>query len=139
MPAPVDEQIKRKVIQQWISGDSRAKIATDNNIGEGTVSSIVIDFKVGLDNSEFDSARELAVMARKQGLNLSELASNFRLHNFIRSSGAAEETYNHSLQELLVKVTFPPKISFNVLINCSIFPTQNQSHLIKYQAMLIKN
>jgi hypothetical protein len=71
MPAPVDEQIKRKVIQQWISGDSRAKIATDNNIGEGTVSSIVIDFKVGLDNSEFDSARELAVMARKQGLNLS--------------------------------------------------------------------
>jgi hypothetical protein len=91
MPAPVDEQIKRKVIQQWISGDSRAKIATDNNIGEGTVSSIVIDFKVGLDNSEFDSARELAVMARKQGLNLSELASNFRLHNFIRSSGAAEE------------------------------------------------
>ena len=85
MPAPVDEQIKRKVIQQWISGDSRAKIATDNNIGEGTVSSIVIDFKVGLDNSEFDSARELAVMARKQGLNLSELASSFRLHNFIRS------------------------------------------------------
>jgi hypothetical protein len=37
-----------------------------------------------LDSSEFDSARELALQAKKQGLNLSELASNFRLHNFIK-------------------------------------------------------
>jgi hypothetical protein len=65
--------------------------AIDNNIGEGTVSSIVIDFKIGLDNSEFDSARELALAAKKQGLNLSDIASNFRLHNFIRNSGAAED------------------------------------------------
>jgi hypothetical protein len=67
------------------------KIAIDNNIGEGTVSSIVNNFKVGLDDSEFDSARELALQAKKQGLNLSHLASNFRLHNFIKESGAAED------------------------------------------------
>jgi hypothetical protein len=54
MPAPVDEQINRKIIEQWISGDSRAKIADDDNIGEGKVSGIVIDFKIGIDNSEFD-------------------------------------------------------------------------------------
>jgi hypothetical protein len=69
MPPAIDPTIKRKVIQQWLSGDSRAKIATDNNIGEGTVSGIVGDFKIGLDNSEFDSARELALQAKKQGLN----------------------------------------------------------------------
>jgi hypothetical protein len=91
LPAPIEPTIKRKAIQQWLSGDSRSKIAVDNNIGEGTVSSIVNNFKVGLDDSEFDSARELALEVRKQGLNLSDLASNFRLHNFIKESGTAED------------------------------------------------
>jgi hypothetical protein len=91
MPAPIEASVKSKVIQQWLAGDSRSKIAIDNNIGEGTVGSIVNYFKIGLDNSEFDSARELALQAKKQGLNLSDLASNFRLHNFIKKSGATLE------------------------------------------------
>jgi post-segregation antitoxin (ccd killing protein) len=74
-----------------ISGDLRPRIAIDNNIGEGTVGSIINYFKIGLDAAEFDSSRELALQAKKQGLNLSELAANFRLHNFIKTSGAAEE------------------------------------------------
>jgi hypothetical protein len=41
MPAPIDEIIKRRVVQQWLSGEVRDKIASDNNIGAGTVSSIV--------------------------------------------------------------------------------------------------
>ena len=91
MPASIDTSIKREVTQQWLSGESRPKIAINNNIGEGTVSGIVGEFKIGLDAAEFDSSRELALAARKQGLNLADLASNFRLHNFIRISGAAEE------------------------------------------------
>jgi hypothetical protein len=91
MPAPIDEIVKRRVIQQWLSGEARAKIAIDNNVGEGTVSSIISYLKLGLDDAEFDSVRELALQAKKQGLNLSDLASNFRLHNFIKESGAAEE------------------------------------------------
>src|SRR5919199_6058747 len=90
MPPTIEPSIKTKVIQQWLSGDSRSKIAIDNNIGEGTVGNIINYFKIGLDNSEFDSARELALQAKKHGLTLSELASNFRLHNFIKTSGAAE-------------------------------------------------
>jgi hypothetical protein len=46
---------------------------------------------MGLDSSEFDSTRELALAVKKQGLNLSDLASNFRLHNFIKESGVAED------------------------------------------------
>jgi hypothetical protein len=91
MPAPIDDITKRRVVQQWLSGDSRPKIAIDNNLGEGTVSGIVRDFKIGLDSSEFDSARELALEVRKQGLTMSELSSHVRLYNFIKSSGAAED------------------------------------------------
>jgi hypothetical protein len=64
MPTAIDEIIKRNVIREWISGYPRDEIAADNNIGAGTVSSIVNDYKIGLDNSEFDSARELAVEAK---------------------------------------------------------------------------
>ncbi len=91
MPSPIETSIKRKVIQQWLSGDLRPKIAIDNNIGEGTVGSIVNYFKIGLDAAEFDSARELALEVRKQGLTMNELSSHVRLYNFIKSSGTTEE------------------------------------------------
>src|SRR5919198_2365953 len=91
MPAPINEIIKRRVVQKWLSGEARDKIAIDNNLGEGTVSGIVKEFKIGLDHYEFDAARELALAAKKQGLTPVDLASHFRLHNYFLKSGASEE------------------------------------------------
>jgi hypothetical protein len=91
MPAAIDESIKRKVIQQWISGESRDKIAAGNNIGTGTVTSIVSNYKFGLETLDFDSIRQLALEIRKQGLNWSHLASHFRLYNIIKSGASEEE------------------------------------------------
>ena len=110
MPASIETSIKRKVIQQWLSGDLRQKIAIDNNIGEGTVGSIVNYFKIGLDNSKFDSARELALQAKKQGLNLSDLASNFRIHNFIKTSGASENMIESFISNISSSELHPEKI-----------------------------
>ena len=91
MPPLTDEQIRRRVIQQWVSGFPRDTIAAENNIGAGTVSSIVASYKVGLDNAEFDSIRQLSIEIRKQGLNWSDLSSHFRLYNYFLKSGAAED------------------------------------------------
>jgi hypothetical protein len=110
MPAPINEIVKRRVIQQWLSGEARAKIAIDNNVGEGTVSSIISYFKIGLDDAEFDSSRELALQARKQGLNLSDLASNFRLHNFIKESGAAEDKIESFIANVISSDIYPENI-----------------------------
>ncbi|HJT49293.1 MAG TPA: hypothetical protein VJ729_14005 [Nitrososphaeraceae archaeon] len=90
MPAPIDKTVKKRVVQQWLSGEARDKIASDLQIGSGTVSNIISDFKIGLENSEFDSIRQLSLETRKQGLNWSELASHCRLYNFIKS-GVSEE------------------------------------------------
>jgi hypothetical protein len=65
MPAPIDEIVKRRVIQEWLSGEPRDKIAAANNIGSGTVSSIVNSYKIGLDNLDLDSFRGLMVEAKK--------------------------------------------------------------------------
>jgi hypothetical protein len=91
MPAPINEQTRKQVIQQWISGDTRDKIAIDNSIGEGTVSGIVNEWKRGLEDSEYESVRELAVHSKKQGIALSDLASHFRLYNIIKKSGTNED------------------------------------------------
>jgi hypothetical protein len=91
MPAAIEEIIKRKVIEQWLSGEARDKIASELHIGAGTVSSIVSDFKKNLQGSDIDSARELAIDAKRQGLSLSDLALHFRLYNYFRSSGASED------------------------------------------------
>src|SRR5919198_3357275 len=126
MPSSIEPSIKTRVIQQWLSGDPRPKIAIDNDIGEGTVGSIVSYFKIGLDSSEFNSARELALAAKKQGLNLSDLASNFRLHNFIKSSGAALE----DIESFIVNIrnsNLPPEKMVELVnaINYMIFQKQS--------------
>jgi hypothetical protein len=91
MPAPIDEIVKRRVVQQWLSGEAHEKIAGDNNIGSGTVSSIVDNYKIGLDNLDLDSFRELMVEAKKRGMTPSDLASHARLYNYLVKSGAAEQ------------------------------------------------
>ena len=65
MPAPIDEIVKRRVIQQWLAGEAREKITADNDIGAGTISIIVDDYKAGLDNLDLDSFRELSIEAKK--------------------------------------------------------------------------
>jgi DNA-binding NarL/FixJ family response regulator len=62
MPTAIDEIIKRRVIEQWINGFPRDRIASDLQIGSGTVSNIVSDFKNKLQGSDIDSVRELAAV-----------------------------------------------------------------------------
>ena len=63
MPPLTDEQTRRNVIKQWILGFSRDTIAEHYGIGAGTVSNIVANYKVGLEELDFDSIRQLAVEA----------------------------------------------------------------------------
>src|ERR671932_1650495 len=90
MPAPIDEIVKRRVIKQWLAGEAREKIIADNNIGAGTISIIVDDYKAGLDNFDLNSFREITLETKKRGMTPSDLASFFRLYNFFHGSRAKE-------------------------------------------------
>jgi hypothetical protein len=85
----VEEIIKRRVIQLWLSVEARDKIAADNNIGAGTVSAIIDDYKTGLDHLDLDSFRELMVEAKKRSMTPCDLASHFRLFNYLVKSGGS--------------------------------------------------
>ena len=91
MPAAIDARVKRQVINQWLGGNSRDRIATDNGIGAGTVSNIINEWKKGVEDSDYDSLRELAVYSKKEGFGLSEIASSTRLGNYIQKLGANQD------------------------------------------------
>jgi hypothetical protein len=65
MPAPINETVKRQVVQEWLSGEARAKIASDLQIGPGSVPSIIANYRAGLGTLDFDSIRQLALEIRK--------------------------------------------------------------------------
>ena len=85
-------------MNQWLSGASRDRIAADNGIGAGTVSNIIDEWKKGVQDSDYESIRELSVFCKKQGITLNALASCIRLNKYIQSLGAnANESTLESL------------------------------------------
>jgi transposase len=64
MPAAINSQVKKRVINQWLSGDSRDRIAADDDIGAGTVSNIINEWKKGVENSDYESIRELSLFEK---------------------------------------------------------------------------
>jgi hypothetical protein len=91
MPSAIDSQVKKQVVNQWLSGDSRDRIAADNDIGAGTVNNIINEWKKEVEDSDYDSLRELAVYSKKEGFGLSHIASSIRLSNYIQKLGANQD------------------------------------------------
>jgi hypothetical protein len=110
MPPLTDDQTRRNVIRQWILGFPRDTIAEQNDIGAGTVSSIVSNYKVGLEELDFDSIRQLAVQARQQGWNFTDLASHARLYNYFIKSGASEDQIESFIANVSSGDVSPEKI-----------------------------
>jgi hypothetical protein len=132
MPPLTDERTRRNVIRQWILGFPRDTIAEQNGIGAGTVSSIVASYKVGLEELDFDSIRELAVEIRKQGLNFADLALHLRLYNYFLKSGASEK----AIESFIIKVSsndLPPEKVIELVYQLHEISRQNQFHLMIYQ------
>jgi hypothetical protein len=110
MPPLTDEQTRRNVIREWILGFPRDTIAEQNNIGAGTVSSIVSNYKVGLEELDFDSIRQLAVEARQHGWNFTDLASHARFYNYFIKSGAAEDKIESFIDNINSSNLSPEKV-----------------------------
>jgi hypothetical protein len=137
MPAAIPDEIRNRAIKQWFYGDTRAKIASDNNIGEGSVTNIVSDFNRGMVDPELGSIREFAVESRKQGLTLGDLGPRLRLYNYIKKLGADGDQIESFIANCMNGVdSFPPeKIIdltnqlFDIAKSESIPPAEIPSHI----------
>jgi hypothetical protein len=106
MPAAIDQAIKKQVIAQYLQGVSRDRIAVDNDIGAGTVSNIIDEWKKGVQDSDYESIRELSVFCKKQGISLNALASCIRLNNYIQ--GLDANANEATLESLIANVANYP-------------------------------
>ena len=88
MPPALDQSVKDRVRTLWFSGETRKKIAKESEIGTGSVTNIISELKNGLEESDLDWIRELAVQLRKEETTLAEFASIYRRHNYIKQLDA---------------------------------------------------
>ena len=67
LPSKLPDNFKSLVIQQWLSGVQRDKIAVDTGVSAGAVTNIVNEWRRALGFYEADELRGLVVTLRKIG------------------------------------------------------------------------
>src|SRR5918994_1781193 len=90
MPAKIPTSIKQQVINQWLLGMSRDQIAKYNDIGAGTVSSTIKYIKQK-DIPDVDLLREVAILLKKEELDLDVFACSIRIKKKMDEMGINED------------------------------------------------
>jgi hypothetical protein len=90
MGAKIPKSIRERVIKQWLQGMSRDDIGKDNDIGAGTVSVIIKDAKQK-DIPDIDLLRGVAILLKKEELDLDVFASSIRLKKKMDEMGINED------------------------------------------------
>jgi hypothetical protein len=93
MRGPIAEDTKNDVVQKWLQGYQRDKIASDMQLGTGTVSEIITDWKKEIGLPDAAALRQFATELRRIGINTSECALGCRLMNLIAKLGIDEESF----------------------------------------------
>ena len=117
MTVVIESSVKKQVFKQWISGDSRDEIATDNRIGAGTVTNIVNEWRKRLDDVEFDEMRDSMVFLKKQGISLSEVTTRARLYDYIKKLGAGDHQIESLIANMLERANSLPLEKIVDLVN----------------------
>jgi transcriptional regulator with XRE-family HTH domain len=99
MEAKIPKSIREQVIKQWLQGTSRDQIAKDNDIGAGTVSSIIKNIKQK-DIPDLDLLREVAIIVKNYDLDLSVFASSIRLQKRLDEMGLNEDQIESLIENI---------------------------------------
>ena len=81
MSNPIPHKIKVQVIHEWIQGIPRDKIAENNDIGRGTVTNIIQQFKINI--PDIDLMRHTALQIKKEDLEIFSFAASTRLRKLL--------------------------------------------------------
>src|SRR5215207_3995462 len=93
MPTKLPDNIKSLVIQQWLKGEQRDKIAADNGLSAGAVTNIVNNWRQALGFSGADELRDLAVTLNKIGITPAHCAVGFRVAMIMNRVGVKEDSF----------------------------------------------
>ena len=98
MSNPIPRQIKVQVLYQWIQGISRDKIAENNDIGRGTVTNIIEQFKRTV--PDIDLMRQAALQIKKEDIGIFSFAASIRLRRLVEDLEITEDQIENFLEEI---------------------------------------
>jgi hypothetical protein len=88
------------VIQDWLSGKQRDKIAGDNGLSAGAVTNTVNEWRLALGFSAADGLRELAVTLKKIGITPAQCALGFRAAMTMNRLGVKEDDFESFMSDV---------------------------------------
>ena len=106
--------LKNEVLRLWLSGDLQQAIANQLNISVGTVNSFVDELMKSDDT--IDLQRQIAIIAKKNGVNIKHIAANLRWKNLIKQSSLDDrkvEKLLDAMDALFNKYSIPPSAAAN--------------------------
>ena len=86
------------MLYQWIQRISRDKIAENNDIGRGTVTNIIEQFKTNV--PDIDLMRETSLQIKKEDIGIFSFAASLRLRRLLEDLEITEDQIENFLEEI---------------------------------------
>jgi len=110
--------LKNEVLRLYLSGDSQENIANKLNMSVGTVNNLLSEIVKSDDT--IDLQRQIAIVAKKNGVDILQIAANLRWKNKIKQSSLDDrkiEKFLDVMDILCNKYSIPPSTSANQLFS----------------------
>ena len=91
MRIPIPDHIRSAVINSWMRGNSRDKIASEFNISTGSVSNTIEQWQNKIGVFEAKNLRELGLALKKTGISPIQCANGLRIYNIIKQLGIDDD------------------------------------------------
>src|SRR4026209_1868814 len=95
MNSKITDNIKSIVIRQYLQGKARDDIARDCVLGAGTVSNIVSEWKVNLEQYIVNDLRELALNLRRSSMSPVQCSRGFMMVYLLERFGVNEDNFEN--------------------------------------------
>ena len=79
MPRKLPESSRSAVVQKWLEGQSRNKVAVQCSVSPAAVSGIIDDWKMSVGVSLTEQYRDLALTLERNGISVVQCAQGFRI------------------------------------------------------------
>jgi hypothetical protein len=93
MPAKLSAHLRSAVIQRWLEGERRDKIAEETGISTGAVTNIVEEWSQNIGFPNADALRELALALKRLAVNPSQCAAGLRVFTIMKRLGLKDEAF----------------------------------------------
>ena len=100
MRIPISDHIRSAIINAWMSGKSRDKIAPEVNISTGSVSNIIEQWQNKIGVFDAKNLRELGLALKKAGITPVQCANGLRINNILNQLGIDDDHLFDFLKKL---------------------------------------